>query len=164
MLTIEKNDDAGCFMLIDDGIGLAQSKSRNVLVRIRDALNAVRETSLVGLTVENTDGTIPNRGGVRPRGVVLALDSPGDFVVRLPDGKLDEWSVKNCRVVEPDPPTRDTPWNSPVIGVRPAIELLKRWLALQRDDRREAELVQATETFLEAREAAEHLDSAPDRV
>lgn len=153
MLHIEHDDDGGCFRLIDDGIGLCTSKSRNVLVRIRDALNAVRETGLAGLTVEYRVDTIPNRIDGFPRGVVLALvSSPAQLVVRLPDDKLDIWLVNNCKVVEPTPPKRDTPSNEPPIGVRMACDLLTRWLHEYSDpDAIEA----VTKKFLADRRAAE---------
>jgi len=112
MLTIEGDENDGYYMLVDDGIGMCKSKSRNVLVRVRDALNAIRGTGLFGLTVENTDGAIPNRGGVRPRGVALALLGPS-VVVRKPDGKLDMWSITDCRIVEPERPDKPTKFNDP---------------------------------------------------
>jgi hypothetical protein len=143
MLTIEKDDDGGCYRLIDDGIGLCTSKSRNVLVRIRDALNAVRETGLVGLTVAC---------GADP-GVVLALCSgPPQLVVRRANGQLHTWMAADCRVIEPAPPDRDTPSNEPPIGVLTACELLTRWLHEYGDpDAIEA----ATKKFLADRRAAE---------
>jgi hypothetical protein len=162
MLTIEMDEENGYFMLIDDGIGLAKSKSRNVLVRIRDALNAVRETSLVGLTVENTADNIPSRVNGFPRGVVLAQDAPRGLVVRLAEGKLDVWSVHTCRVVEPERPKCDTPWNDPAIGVLSAVELLQRWQALDGHLNSASaveeicgKLTDDTRKFLEARKAAE---------
>lgn len=94
MLHIEHDDDGGCFRLIDDGVGLCTSKSRNVLVRLRDALNAVRATGLTGLTVENTKDTVPSRIDGFPRGVVLAL-SDAHLVIRKPDNMLDLWHVAN---------------------------------------------------------------------
>lgn len=159
VLTIEMDEDAGYFMLVDDGIGLAKSKSRNVLVRIRDALNAVRETSLVGLTVENRTDNVPSRVEGFPRGAVLAL--AGDrLVVRLADNKLALWPVAICCVIEPEPPKRNTPWNDPAISVSVAAELLTRWLRLNASPRDTPvgeimALAKTTTTFLEAREAAE---------
>lgn len=159
-LHIEKDDDAGCFRLIDDGIGLCTSKSRNVLVRIRDALNAVGQTGLQGLTVEHVKDTIPNRVDGYPRGVVLGLCSgPPQLVVRrepgikgLTENKLDVWMAVECRVVEPAKPDRDTPSNEPPIGVLTACELLTRWLHEYGDpDAIEA----ATKKFLAARKRAE---------
>lgn len=130
MLTIEHDDDGGCFRLIDDGIGLCTSKSRNVLVRLRDALNAVGESNLGGITVKHQKDTIPNRVDGYPRGVVLALVSgPPQLVVRRTDNNaLDVWHVTDCVVVEPARPDKDTPSNEPPIGVRTACELLTRWL------------------------------------
>jgi len=151
MLTIEKDDDAGCHRLIDDGIGLCNSKSRNVLVRIRDALNAVHATGLAGLTVESTKDTIPNRVDGQPRAVVLAL-SDAHLVVRKSDNMLDLWHVGECRVVDPARPEKDTPSNEPAIGVYTACELLTRWLHEYGDpDKIEA----ATKKFLAARKRAE---------
>lgn len=121
MLYIERDDDGGCFRLIEDGIGLCTSKSRNVLVRIRDALNAVGETSIGGLTVEHTDG--------RMRGIVLTY-SGAYLIVRLPDGRLGEWFPKDCRIVGPEKPQRDTPSSEPAIGVYAALRLLERWLGV----------------------------------
>jgi hypothetical protein len=118
MLTIECDDDGGCYRLLDDGIGLCVSKSRNVLVRVRDALNAVRETGLVGLTVACGADT----------GVVLALCSgPPQLVVRRANGQLHTWLVVDCCVVEPARPDKDTPSNEPGIGVYAACDLLHRW-------------------------------------
>ena len=121
MLTIESDDDNGYWMLLDDGIGIAKSKSRNALVRIRDALNAIRETGLVGLTVEED-------ARERPRGVVLAI-AGNDLIVRLSDNTLDSWCARDCLIVEPERPTTPTPWNDPAIGIFPAVDLLKRVLA-----------------------------------
>ena len=144
MLTIEKDDDGGCYRLIDDGIGLCTSKSRNVLVRIRDALNAVRETGLVGLTVAC---------GADP-GVVLALCSgPPQLVVRRANGQLHTWMAADCRVIEPAPPDRDTPGNEPPIGVLTACELLRRWLVETQDG--PEGIATDTRNFLAARQAAE---------
>jgi hypothetical protein len=159
MITIERDDDNGYFMLVDDGIGLTKSKSRNVLVRIRDALNAVRETSLVGLTVHNNtknpvgDSLVGNT--LKTHGVVLALGSSGDLIVRLADGKLDEWAVQDCRVVEPERPTQNTPWNDPAIGILTAVELLKRWMHVHADHGDGIAIAEDTRTFLAARKAAE---------
>lgn len=130
-LHIEHDDDGGCFRLIEDGIGLCTSKSRNVLVRIRDSLNAVGQESLGGLTVETPDSynTKTERVVTVKRGVVLAY-SGAYLIVRLPDGQLDEWFPKDCRVVEPEKPARDTPGNEPAIGVYAALKLLERWLGV----------------------------------
>jgi hypothetical protein len=103
MITIESDDYDGYYMLVDDGIGMCKSKSRNVLVRVRDALNAIRETGLVGLTVESAKDT---------RGVVLAL-SDMYLVVRQPDNMLALWRIDNCRVVEPERPDKPTKFNDP---------------------------------------------------
>jgi hypothetical protein len=160
MITIEMDDDAGYFMLIDDGIGLAKSKSRNVLVRIRDALNAVRETSLTGLAVEYRVDTMGTRIDGYPRGVVLAFSTAG-FLVRLSNNKLDEWPVRNCHIVEPERPTTPTPWNDPAIGIYPAVELLKRVVTLSNlEDRAElalavVDVAEDAEKFLKAREIAQ---------
>ncbi len=151
MLTIEADEDSGCHRLIDDGIGLCTSKSRNVLVRIRDALNAVRATGLAGLTVESTKDTIPNRIDGQPRAVVLAL-SDAHLVVRKSDNMLDLWRVCDCRVVEPTRPEKDTPSNEPPIGVRTACELLTRWLHEYGDPDK---IESATTKFLADRRAAE---------
>lgn len=163
MLTIEMNDDMGYFMLLDDDIGMCKSKSRNVLVRIRDALNAVRKTGLVGLTVENHIDTVGTRINGFERGVVLALSNTR-LIVRLTDNSLDEWYVGNCQVIEP-PTKTPTPWNDPAIGVLPAVELLRGFLefadvAIEHDpdlgSRRALEkLVADTKAFLAARKAAE---------
>lgn len=156
MLYIEKDDDGGCFRLIDDDVGLCTSKSRNVLVRVRDALNAVRETGLVGLTVKHQKDTIPNRIDGYPRGVVLALVSgPPQFIVRLADNRLDVWPVIECHIVEPAKPGRDTPSNEPPIGVRTACDLLTRWLEEYGDP---DEIETATKKFLAARKRAEPTD------
>ena len=156
MLTIEHDDDGGCFRLLDDGIGLCTSKSRNVLVRVRDALNAIRETGLVGLTVKQVKDTIPNRVDGYPRGVVLALVSgPPQFVVRRPDNKLDIWPVIDCVVVEPEPPEKETPSNEPPIGVRTAVTLLERFLSCEREVSIDSDLVRDTNKFLADRRAAE---------
>jgi hypothetical protein len=112
MLTIESDEHDGYYMLVDDGIGMCKSKSRNVLVRVRDALNAIRGTGLFGLTVENIGGAIPTRGGARLHGVALALSGPS-VVVRMPDGKLDMWSITDCRIVEPERPDKPTKFNDP---------------------------------------------------
>jgi len=104
-LTIESDDYDGYYMLVDDGIGMCKSKSRNVLVRVRDALNAVRDTGLVGLTVEEDIDD-------KARGVVLAI-SGNDLIVRLADGKLDSWTVCDCRIVEPERPDKPTKFNDP---------------------------------------------------
>lgn len=151
MLTIEHDDDGGCFRLLDDDVGLCTSKSRNVLVRLRDALNAVRATGLAGLTVENTKDTVPSRIDGFPRAVVLAL-SDAHLVVRKLDNMLDLWRVCECRVVDPARPDKETPSNEPAIGVRTACELLTRWMHEYGDpDKIEA----ATKKFLAARKRAE---------
>lgn len=169
MLYIERDDDAGCHRLIDDdygvGVGLCISKSRNVLVRIRDALNAVNKTGLVGLTVEHVKDTIPNRVEGNPRGVVLALTGgPPQFVVRLADGRLDAWTVTDCRIAEPVRPEKDTPSNEPTIGVHAACVLLKRWATIVahfaarfglETDVDVLQLTVDTETFLKARADSE---------
>lgn len=163
MLTIEHDDDGGCFRLIDDGIGLCTSKSRSVLVRVRDALNAIRATGLVGLTVEHRTDTIPHRVEGYPRGVVLALVSaPVQLVVRLADDKLDTWHVKDCKIVEPARPDKDTPGNEPGLGVNVAVQLLLRWLESDRlqaetgvDDRAHGRIVADTQKYLKARKRAE---------
>lgn len=129
MLHIERDDDGGCFRLIEDGVGLCASKSRNVLVRVRDALNAIGETSIGGLTVENTKDTVPTRIDGPPRGVVLAYSSPY-LIVRRADNRLDEWFIKDCRIVEPEKPSRDTPSSEPAIGIYAALRLLERWLGV----------------------------------
>lgn len=166
MLTIEKNDDMGYFMLLDDDIGMCKSKSRNALIRVRDALNAVRKTGLVGLTVENHVDTMGTRINGFERGVVLALAN-SRLIVRLPDDTLSEWYVGNCQVVEPPSPA-PTPWNDPAIGVLPAVELLRSFLEFANDalitepvdlynvGRRGLEKIVAdTAAFLAARKAAE---------
>jgi len=161
MLTIEHDDDGGCFRLLDDGIGLCTSKSRNVLVRVRDALNAVRETGLVGSTVAKLIGTRSDKQPVHIHGVVCAIVAvphgvsailTAGLVVRRDDSKLEVWTAHECSVVEPARPDRDTPSNEPPIGVRTACELLTRWLneysdpdAIDRDTRK----------FLADRRAAE---------
>lgn len=114
--------DNGFWMLLEDGVGMARSKSRNPLRRIRDALMAVEGGGLVGLTVVE-DGDEP-----QPRGVVQAI-SGNDLIVRLADDRLDSWNVRDCRLVEPERPDKPTPWNDPAIGVIPAVDLLKRVLA-----------------------------------
>lgn len=150
MILIEKDEDNGYFMLVDDGIGLAKSKSRNVLVRIRDALNAVRETGLVGLTVRTRPPGLT--------GVVLALSRRG-LVVRLLDGALGDWPIEQCQIIEPERPTTPTPWNDPAIGILPAVELLKRALHLENLEnltgRDPSQLAIDITEFLEARRAAE---------
>lgn len=153
-LHIEHDDDGGCFRLIDDGVGLCISKSRNVLVRIRDALNAVGQTGLQGLTVKHQKDTIPNRVDGYPRGVVLALVSgPPQLVVRRVDNNaLDVWHVTECVVVEPEKPKRDTPSNEPGLGVHAACELLMRWLHEYGDPDK---IETATKKFLTARKRAE---------
>jgi hypothetical protein len=144
MLTIEHDDDGGCYRLLDDGIGLCISKSRNVLVRVRDALNAVRETGLVGLTVACGADS----------GVVLALCSgPPQLVVRRANGQLHTWLVVDCCVVEPARPDKDTPSNEPGIGVYAACELLKQFLACEEEEL--DALAGDVEKFLAARKAAE---------
>jgi len=167
MLTIEKNDEMGYFMLLDDDCGICKSKSRNALVRIRDALNAVRKIGLVGLTVENHVDTMGTRINGFECGVVLALAN-NRLIVRLPDDRLDEWYVGNCQVVEPPSPA-PTPWNDPAIGVLSAVELLRSFLTFANDvlntvepvdldnvGRRGIEKIIAdTEAFLAARKAAE---------
>jgi len=158
MLTIEQDDDGGCFRLLDDGIGLCISKSRSVLVRVRDALNAIRETGLVGLTVKHQKDTIPNRIDGYPRGVVLALVSgPPQLVVRRADGKLDVWPVIDCVVVEPERPEKETPSNEPGLGVHAATQLLLRWLEASsfESPERNAKVRKDTEQFLKARKRAE---------
>jgi len=153
MLHIEHDEDGGCFRLIDNGIGMCTSKSRTVLIRIRDALNAVRETGLVGATVEHRVDTIPNRIDGFPRGVVLALCSgPPQLVVRLADDTLDTWLANSCRIITPPLPPCETPGNEPPIGVRTAITLLERWLLEARGtDGIESD----TRAYLAARAAAE---------
>lgn len=162
MLTIEADEDGGCHRLIDDGIGLCTSKSRNVLVRIRDALNAVRETGLVGLTVEKAIGTVADKQSIR--GVVCAVVAAphgafGDaaivsagLIVRRDGGKLEVWAAHTCSVVEPARPEKDTPSNQPPIGVRTACELLTRWLHEYGDPDK---IESATTKFLADRRAAE---------
>lgn len=118
--TIECDDDNGCWMLLEDGVGLARSKSRKVLVRLRDALWAVEGQGLAGLTVENDVEHC--------RGVVQGIDGPL-LTVRKSNNKLATWVAGSCSVVEPERPDKPTPWNDPAIGVLPAVELLKRVLA-----------------------------------
>lgn len=156
MLYIERDDDAGCFRLIEDGVGLCTSKSRNVLVRVRDALNALGKMSLDGVTIACGADT----------GVAMGL-CDGSFpklIVRRPDGQLHAWRIDDCRVVEPETPARDTPSNEPPIGVRTACVLLERFLALEIDtdgdydaDAAE-ELVHDAKKFLADRKAAEPTD------
>jgi hypothetical protein len=158
MLTIEHDDDGGCFRLLDDGIGMCTSKSRSVLVRVRDALNAIRATGLVGLTVKHQKDTIPNRVDGYPRGVVLALVSgPPQLVVRRADDKLDVWPVLDCVVVEPERPEKETPSNEPGLGVHAAVALLLRWLEASslESPERTAKVRKETEQFLKARKRAE---------
>lgn len=147
--TIEKDDDNGCWMLLEDGVGIARSKSRNALRRIRDALWAVEGGGLVGLTVEEDIDD-------RPRGVVQAI-SDNYLVVRLADGKLDTWNAGDCRLVEPERPDKPTPWNDPAIGVISAVDLLKRVLACSIDTMgSELEAVaQDIRQFIKAREDAQ---------
>ena len=143
------DEDNGYWMLLEDGIGVAKSKSRNALRRIRDALVAIEGAGLVGLTVmEDIDP--------RPRGVVQAI-SGNDLIVRLADDKLDSWNVRDCVLVEPERPTTPTPWNDPAIGIYPAVDLLKRVLACGIDTMgHELEVVaDDIKKFLEAREKAQ---------
>jgi len=120
--TIEKDDDNGCWMLLEDGIGMARSKSRTVLRRLRDALWAVEGGGLVGLTVKED-------GGDKRRGVVQAI-SGCELIVRLSDDGLAAWNVGTCSLVEPERPDKPTPWNDPAIGIIPAVALLKRVVAI----------------------------------
>lgn len=147
--TIEKDDDNGFWMLLEDGVGIARSKSRNSLKRIRDALWAVEGGGLIGLTVEEDIDD-------HPRGVVQAI-SGNDLIVRLVDGKLDVWHAGDCRLIEPERPDKPTPWNDPAIGIYPAVALLQRVLACGIGEMgRELEAVAIDiEIFLRAREAAQ---------
>jgi hypothetical protein len=150
---IVSDDDNSFWMLLEDGCGIARSKSRNALRRIRDALVAVEGGGLVGLVVEEDIDP-------RPRGVVQAI-SGNDLIVRLPDDKLDSWNVRDCRLVEPERPTTPTPWNDPAIGIYPAVDLLKRVVALANmEDHAElalavVDVAEDAEKFLEARKAAQ---------
>ena len=149
MLTIEKNDEEGYYMLLQDESGMCKSKSRNVLVRIRDALNAVAATSLIGHTVEEN-------GGEHPRGVVLAI-AGNDLIVRLSSNKLDSWNVRDCCIIEPEHKRSTCEWHDPAIGVMPAVALLHCWLQLSPTSKPEevAVVAAATEKFIEMREAAQ---------
>lgn len=145
-------EDAGYWMLLEDGIGMAKSKSRNALKRIRDALQTAQETGLIGLTVEIE--------GVK-RGIVQAISDRADLIVRrtgvLQTDNLEVWPVHACRLVEPDKIDTPTPWNDPAIGVIPAIKLLERVLACGIDTMgHELETVaDDIKKFLKAREDAQ---------
>lgn len=158
MLTIEKNDEEGYFMLLDDGIGMCKSKSRNVLVRVRDALNALANTGLVGHTVDNRYDSMETRVNGFPRGVVLAHASNG-IVVRLPDGQLDVWEIGTGKIfiIEPTHPKSTAEWHDPAIGAGPAVALLQCWLQLSPTSEPEevAAVAAATRKFIEMREAAQ---------
>jgi len=153
--------DNSYWMLLEDGIGMAKSKSRNALKRIREALVAVEGAGLVGLTVEeiavrndhNYTGISTNDN---VRGVVQAI-SGNDLIVRLTDDKLDSWNVRDCRLVEPEKIDTPTPWNDPSIGIYPAVDLLKRVLACGIDTSgHELEAVaEDIREFLKARDAAQ---------
>jgi hypothetical protein len=147
---IVADEDNGFWMLLEDGIGMARSKSRNVLKRVREALQAVEGAGLVGLTVEEDSAE-------KPRGVVQAI-SGNDLIVRLTDDRLDSWNVRDCRLVEPERPDKPTPWNDPAIGIIPAVDLLERvidFAALDRCGAGMDAIVDDIKKFLKAREDAQ---------
>lgn len=155
---ITADEDNSYWMLLEDGVGIAKSKSRNALRRIRDALEAVEGEGLVGLTVEGHDLQKPPPW---KRGVIQAINGDSfTFIVRLEDDRLDIWSIRDCRLVEPERPTTPTPWNDPAIGIYPAVDLLKRVIGvanLNGELGRLAvvSLAEDVEKFLAAREAAQ---------
>jgi hypothetical protein len=151
------DEENGYWMLLQDDVGIAKSKSRNSLKRIRDALRAVEDAGLVGLLVENTKDTVPSRIDGFPRGVVLAINGH-DLIVRRTDDKLDEWLITHCRLVEPEKPTTPTPWNDPAIGIYTAVKLLQRVVDFDTLERAGAgfrPIADDIRKFLEAREAAQ---------
>lgn len=143
--TLVRDDDNGYWMLLDDNVGIAKSKSRRSLMRIRDALEAVEGGGVYGLTVEKSNGK---------RGVVLDFNRLL-LIVRTTTNHLEEWVASACHVVEPERPDKITPWNDPAIGVLPAVELLKQWLQDAHFGTGYPELKEATEQFLKAREDAQ---------
>jgi hypothetical protein len=146
--TLERDDENGYWMLLHDGVGMAKSKSRNVLKRIRDALEAVEGGGVYGLTVE---AAYDHR-----RGVVLALQG-AHLIVRTSTGQLEDWNATGCHVVEPARPDKATPWNDPAIGVLSAVALLKRCLAygISTQHAEGQEIVDDVRAFLKAREDAQ---------
>lgn len=153
-ITIRCDDDAGYWMILQDGCGIAKTKSKTQALRIRDALNAVFEDGLCGLTVENTTDNIPARVDGYPRAVVLALTGM-HLVVRKPDDKLDVWAVADCRIVSPGPPDKETVADDPPnIYIYGACELLRRFIACGVEDlgKELADVALDAKTFLALRE------------
>ncbi len=164
-LELQHDEDAGYWILLEDGVGLAKSKSRTVMVRIRAALSA--PNALVGLTVEQVKDTIPNRIDGYPRGLVLGVADPVQLIVRLADDRLATWNINDCKVVDAPKPEKATPSNDPAdIYIDGAVNLLLRWveamalsdgpagIAVVNADRRH-KLTVDTQQFLKARKRAE---------
>lgn len=150
MIIIERDDDSGYWRIIEDGVGIAKSKSRNCCIRIRDALNAIGNVSLIGSTVRPMDSEL------NASGVVLAVSDKG-LIVRLNNGFLDLWDIIGSQIIEPEYPDKETTFNDPAIGVLSAVELLQRFLSVANtlNEHDLADLVENTTTFLSQRESAE---------
>lgn len=96
-------------MLCRDDVGMCKSKSRKVLVDIRDALEAREGSILVGQTVERIS-TSP-RGG--ERGVIVGVDPRGgQLLVRLLDSTLGHWDTEHVKIVEPVSIDHPTTWDA----------------------------------------------------
>jgi hypothetical protein len=146
-LELEHDDDAGYWLLREDGVGLAKSKSRTVMMRVRAALSA--PNALVGLTVELGDGRVQGHG------LVLGLAPSAQLVVRLADDRLATWSISDCKIVDAPKPDKDTPSDDPPnIYISGAVQLLEQVLKADSVDEFNA-LISDIKKFLAARAAAE---------
>lgn len=153
--TITCDEENGYHMLLEDGIGMAKSKSRNALRRIRDALTV--ENALIGLTVKLIDLQESSRKiQTHTWGVVLAV-SEDTLVVRLSDDHLDRWTISACQIVDPDQIDKETHASDPPnIGILAAVKLLERFLSRNRDSVGDLyDLAEDVKKFLAAREAAQ---------
>lgn len=101
-IDIEVDDRVGCLRLVEDGVGLCTTKSRNVARRIRDALD---KDTLVGSRVrwDYTD----------QEAVVVAICGPTSLIVRYDNNALDVVGLAGDRApitIVPHPkPEADTP-------------------------------------------------------
>jgi hypothetical protein len=101
MITFERWEEGGYYIIKEDSIGLSQTKSRNVARRVCDALNA--PNLLVGRTVKKVAGTEYRDATqqIIDQAVVLAISSSGQLIVRFSSGQLAEWPVMDCKIIEP---------------------------------------------------------------
>jgi hypothetical protein len=117
-ITIDKRLEEGYFAILDDGIGVAQTKSHRQAERIRDALNA----PLIGRRITTL------HGGERWEEAVVVGYGNGDILAILDNDELVSIDLRSCsiRLVRQGPTETDPGLPIPVLP----------WMSISEDDAR----------------------------